>query len=314
MTEESSGKVHDDNNDNGHILSDMDIDRFREDGYIHLKQAFSKETAKECVEALWSSDLAGYSKGIIRDDKDTWLERVSIPEAFTEPPFSFSLTTKLIKAIDELLGHKRWKRNTLAAGWWMITFPGFYDNKGEKEKWGAAGHWHIDGPYKHYPHSKEQGLILLMLFTDVKHGDGGTALAVGSHKYGIQTVFNHRERGIVGGNLSREVLRMGGVLNNVIEAVGDAGDAYIIHPLLLHARSKNLGKNPRFLCNPCIHLLEDLDLENGDGLLESLAREYSNNAKEGEEEIEEQTKKRDRDEDLAEMYGLPLSFGNSKKR
>ena len=49
-----------------------------------------------------------------------------------------------------------------------------------------------------------------------------------------------------------------GVDFNIIELTGEAGDVILLHPFLLHARSKNLAPisehGVRFLCHPSIPL------------------------------------------------------------
>lgn len=45
-----------------------------------------------------------------------------------------------------------------------------------------------------------------------------------------------------------------------IELTAQAGDVVMLHPMVLHARSKNLGARVRFITNPCITLYEPMQL------------------------------------------------------
>jgi ectoine hydroxylase-related dioxygenase (phytanoyl-CoA dioxygenase family) len=171
------------------------------------------------------------------------------------------LTPKLLKAVDQLCGKDRWEK--FGCGWWMITFPNFAE-----DPWDAAGKWHVDGAsYQHHLNSKESGLLMIFLFSDIDKTEGGTALSVSSHKDIARLLQRNEPAGMKGGAVSYHARKF--TRKNVVEVNGQAGDVMLTHPFLLHARSKNLGKkglnSVRFMCNPNVGLKEEMQLYREDG-------------------------------------------------
>lgn len=117
----------------------------------------------------------------------------------------------------------------------------------------------MDGAkYVHHCNSKESGLVPMFLFNDTEVDAGGTALSVGSHVDITQILLDHEPKGLKGGHLSKLAIANNVHKRPMEQIVGKAGDIMFVHPFLLHARSKNLGKNGaesvRFLCNPNVQL------------------------------------------------------------
>lgn len=104
-----------------------------------------------------------------------------------------------------------------------------------------------------------------MLFNDVKTDEGGTALRVGSHNE-VARILLETEYGMKGSEVSREAIKRVEERDGEYEieqAIGMAGDVYLVHPFLLHARGKNLGsdvEHVRFMCNPNIELKKRMRL------------------------------------------------------
>ncbi|CAM9310089.1 unnamed protein product [Discosporangium mesarthrocarpum] len=104
------------------------------------------------------------------------------------------------------------------------------------------------------------------LSPQVRPGEGGTALLSGSHKTVCNLLWTNAGcSGLTGPQLSsasREAL-LPTKFEDVIETVGSAGDVMLTHPMLLHARSKNLGtrgkESIRFMCHPAVPLHEHID-------------------------------------------------------
>ena len=46
--------------------------------------------------------------------------------------------------------------------------------------------------------------------------------------------------------------------HDFVEATGDAGDVYLLHPFLLHTKSQNMLRRPRFITNPVVSLAEPM--------------------------------------------------------
>jgi ectoine hydroxylase-related dioxygenase (phytanoyl-CoA dioxygenase family) len=175
-------------------------------------------------------------------------------------PWDQVLSPRLFRAYDQLLGKGRWKRH--GCGWWVVTFPGVSDPPA-----GASGKWHVDGAhFRHTTTAKEMGLLPIFLFNDLpKQGAGGTALSVGSHKQVARLLWEHekhRRGGMSGGQLSWEAAKLPRM--SVVDVQGRAGDVMLTHPMIVHARTKNLASNSatsvRVMCNPTVSLREEMRL------------------------------------------------------
>ncbi|KAG7384856.1 hypothetical protein PHYPSEUDO_002171 [Phytophthora pseudosyringae] len=241
-------------------LDQQAIDSFIRDGFVLLRGAFSAAAAQKGRELIWTR-LAGDG---ITQDSSTWVERHGIPELYTtedDPAWGDVVTPRLKRAMDQICGKDRWE--DFGLGWWIVTFPGQ-----AQPPWGAAGKWHVDGAsYQHHVDSKESGLLAIFLFSDIESGEGGTALSVGSHKWVARLLEMNEPRGMKGGAVSyqaRQFRRRG-----VVEVNGKAGDVMLVHPFMLHARSKNLGQkgveSVRIMCNPNVQLHRRMNVNRADG-------------------------------------------------
>jgi len=250
-------------------------------GYMVIREAFSAETAARCREEIWKhyilkgnfehdyTVLPENRVPILREDPTTWPLKVPIGVSFGEDegePWRDVFTPKLKTAIDAVCG----KDATLpfGCGWWMITFPGYAQGP-----WEADGTWHIDGQeLQRYPFSKEVGLVPVMFFSDVLPNGGGTAVAEGSHIAIAQAMMESGLQGVSNKEVVQTVLCRDHPPFTLVELTGKAGDVVLVHPLLLHARSKNLSpineQGIRFMCHPAISLKNDLNLQHPVTLLE----------------------------------------------
>lgn len=232
-------------------------DEFVSSGYWIVRQAFEADVASRCRREVWKYMESEH--GIIETEPESWRRapqgRLGIAEMFQGDVWDACWTEKLRTAIDTLCGAGRWKP-VKGCGWWVVTFPGV--NVGP---WGAEGKWHVDGHgYKHTAQSREVGLVLIFLFSDIVRNGGGTALAPGSHRTVADILLQAGNRGLFGPELSKKAAQNHDTKENVVEITGQAGDVVLCHPFLLHARSKNLGSTIRFMCHPAIPLYEPLRL------------------------------------------------------
>jgi hypothetical protein len=233
------------------MLNRSEIDHFIERGWVALRRAFPLAVASEICARIWSE------MGLHPEKPEQWSQPfVHIRRNFQGQPFNQAFTPRVISAFDALMGAGRWKRN-FVLGWWPILFPGF-----AKGPWRPpTDGWHVDGSFFHHRlYSAEQGLLPIFLFSNVEPGDGGTALAEGSHTITANILAEAEPRGVAMDELSRRVLAHPRALKCVIEAHGNAGDVILIHPFLLHASSANTGRQVRIACNPCFSMLQPMDL------------------------------------------------------
>ncbi|KAE8908434.1 hypothetical protein PF005_g13291 [Phytophthora fragariae] len=241
-------------------LDQESINSFVRNGFVLLPRAFPQSTADKCRQLIWSR----LGQDGITPDPTTWVERHGIPELYTKEDDSTwgqVVTPRLKQAMDQLCGDGRWE--DFGLGWWMVTFPGQTE-----PPWGAAGKWHVDGAsYQHHVDSLESGLLLIFLFSDIGPGEGGTALSVGSHKWVARLLEKNEPRGMKGGAVSYQARQFR--RREVVEVNGKAGDVVLVHPFLLHARSKNLGQkgveSVRIMCNPNVRLHHKMRLDRADG-------------------------------------------------
>jgi hypothetical protein len=117
--------------------------------------------------------------------------------------------------------------------------------------------------FHHHLTSPEQGLVTVFFFSDVSFGDGGTAVAVGSHRTVAQLLAGAEPTGLGYNDLLRKLPRV--YRSQVVELTGEAGDVAMLHPLLVHRSSANTGTKVRFACNPRYALKEPMQLDRADG-------------------------------------------------
>lgn len=123
--------------------------------------------------------------------------------------------------------------------------------------------WHVDGDFfLHFLDSPEQALLTVVLWNDVLPKSGATFLACDSVGPVARFLAAHPE-GIEPGGFRASDLA--GQCRDFREAVGQAGDVYLLHPLMLHARSRNPSGRARFITNPCPSLKEPMRFERGPG-------------------------------------------------
>jgi hypothetical protein len=150
-------------------LTDEQITDFMKYGYLRPKKCFTSDKA-----ALWTSDVwtrFGYSP----TDKTTWTrERTNMPSHKKESVETFA--PKAWAAICELLGGE--DRVAAESATWG---DGLIVNLGTDEWEGKWPHpsdldgWHVDGDFfVHFLDSREQALLVIPLFTDIKKHTGGT--------------------------------------------------------------------------------------------------------------------------------------------
>jgi len=227
------------------VLTSEQIEQFVELGYVRVSQVFSRETAAAARAFLWRQlklppdDPAGWTKPVVH-----------LQQVYGDGPFAEALTPRFWDICDDVMGEGRWNAFD-GLGWWPVSFPGF-----EKGPWQEPqGGWHVDGQqFHHHINSPDQGLLLIFLFSDIEPGDGGTTLSAGSHKVTARILAEAEPDGLDVYNLARAVAAY--PRHAVIEATGQAGDVYVMHPFMLHSRSVNTGNRVRFICNPCITLRE----------------------------------------------------------
>ncbi len=229
------------------VLTPSQIAEFKADGCTMLRGAFPRELAAACQRLLWERT------GLSPERPQEWTRAlIPLKESFGDGPFAQIWNPRLQGAYDDLLGRGRYLP-TRAFGWWPVSFPGF-----EQPPWRPpeAG-WHVDGiQFHHHLDSKDQGLLPIFLFSDIAAGDGGTAFVLGSHRATARILAEAEPLGIAPGDLTMRTRAI--PRERAVGCTGEAGDVALLHPFMLHARSANVGRRVRFICNPCVEMREPL--------------------------------------------------------
>ncbi|KAG7099515.1 hypothetical protein E1B28_001360 [Marasmius oreades] len=249
-------------------LSQEQVDQFLEQGYIVVKNAFSRDAAAQWTETIW------IRLGLDPNDKTTWdRERIHMPSHKREEVVKFA--PKAWAAITDLLGGED-RIDEKSSSWG----DSFIVNVGTPDLEGAASvhpsdldNWHVDGDFfVHYLDSPEQALLVIPIFSDIQPRGGGTYIAPG----GIDLVANYlaaHPEGVLPTGCSftpstskysdpREdpghfaLSSVAKQCNSFVEITGNVGDVALLHPLMLHSASKNHLRIPRIITNPPVGLKE----------------------------------------------------------
>ena len=235
------------------VLSEEDIQQFIDWGFVSLPQAFPSSIAEECRRII-DQQLSCHK--VFIDDPSSWPKRLGLTDVFVESdgfPWNQVFTPRLRHAVDELCGKNRW--DMFGCGWWVVSFP----SSSPSMDFEVEGHWHIDGnSYIHFPHSKEIGLVMIMLFSDILPNGGGTSVACGSHNEVSRLIIKSGIHGVY----SKDIVPQIPFEFEVVELTGYSGDVILMHPHLLHARSKNNGllgsSSIRYICHPAVPLKQPM--------------------------------------------------------
>ena len=230
-------------------LTTVEVDHFLRHGYVVVKDCFDHSSAQEWIDRAWLR--FGYD----RDDPSQWLEKRIHLSALASVD-ARELAPKAFAAAVQLLGGE--ERIQLPWNW----TDGFIANLGvgDDRPWAPPSPemegWHKDGDFfRHFLDSPEQGLLTIVLWTDMHHQGGGTFIAADSVRVVAGFLADHPE-----GVLPSE-FDFGALIRQCyefIELTGDFGDVILMHPYMLHATSQNVIQHGRLITNPPIVLREPM--------------------------------------------------------
>ncbi|MCW2915796.1 MAG: hypothetical protein JWN52_3864 [Actinomycetia bacterium] len=251
------------------MLTDDQVTRFIEDGFVKVEQAFSEEVAAECRAILWRDT------GCDPDDPATWTKPVIWINGHAEEPFRAAANTpRLMAAFDRLVGPGRWAPR-VGLGTFPIRFPSAVPP-------GDDG-WHIDasfqgnadpGDYFNYRvnvASKGRALLMLFLFSEIGEKDAPTRIRVGSHFDVAPLLAPYAADGLTMMEISTRAVPAT-EHRPVALATGRPGDVYLCHPFLVHAAQPHCGTRPRFLAQPPLDPAELYDVDHGPSPVEQAIR------------------------------------------
>ena len=236
-------------------LSHDQIEQFLTDGYIVLRGAFDGEASSEWVREECQQ------AGIDVDDPETW-----------EKPY-LRLSTRRSEKIDvfspvaweaacELMGGSDRLERVPKIDLFAVNLSQGSERDFEQPTKDSPG-WHKDGwHFRHFLDSYEQGLLGIPLLTDVHPQGGATFIAAGSVAPVAQFLAAHPEGVLPNDFPVRDLLS---VDVTFLEATGNAGDFYLLHPYLLHAVSQNVLRRPRAISNILYELKSPMQFDREDG-------------------------------------------------
>ncbi|WP_246070445.1 phytanoyl-CoA dioxygenase family protein [Paenibacillus kobensis] len=277
------------------LLSKEQLDLFIEKGYVHIREAFSREDALDAQSYLWGK--LEKKIGLSRTDRSTWKEDIVIlKEFYRNESFDRCNTRRFADAIDDLVGADRVRQRSVYGetddfpgwGWWPVNF-----SVGNNSSWTVPRDgWHWDGlNFRYYIDTPEQGLVCLCLFSDIGLRGGSTLLVEGSHQlvakylalhpggveisegirnFLLQHAYFAELTGLADDNRNAEeridyymntIHKIEDTQLRVVESPGNAGDVILLHPFLIHAASPNHSGIPRFMCNRTSALKSNLKLD-----------------------------------------------------
>jgi hypothetical protein len=249
-------------------LTSADIQRFERDGYLVVRQAFSRADAL-AMERQWWRELED-THGIRRDDRSSWRQIPGDLKAAKRDPAQVKILTGRVRGVfDDLLGQGAWLP---PADWGrpLVTFPG-------PGAWQVPTRlWHWDNPCDlHLDHPR--ALFVVSFIGPVAPRGGGTLILSGSPRLLIQqerripasqrrgSIATLRERFCrshpwlmaltgqapsppdrIAAFMDRETT-VEGVPLRVAELTGEPGDMVFCHPVMVHCAAPNRGMRPRFM-------------------------------------------------------------------
>jgi hypothetical protein len=238
-------------------LSGAEVRQFVNDGYVVVRECFSREIA----EAVAARILEKFAESGESSESPRRAVNV-VKHSFSDGAAASLWSPTAVAALDILLGAGRYDVPN-ATGWPVLNFPGF-----ASAPWTPpTGGWHVDGNhFHHHLTSREQGVVGLLLYSDIAPGGGGTAVMPGSHRVAARVLAEAEPEGLTSDEVCERVGRATEGIP-VVEARGNAGDLLLMHPHLYHASSANTSGVPRVASNVCVSLKEPMNLSraNGDG-------------------------------------------------
>jgi hypothetical protein len=231
-------------------LTPEEIDSFVREGFVRVENAFPKEIARLGRALLWDE------MGLSPDDPSGWKQAViRLPGSGAAPFKDAANTERLRVAFDQLVGQGRWvERSGLG------TFPVRFPNFPEPDDTG----WHCDGSFGDWPYrlnlrSQGRALLLLFLLSDVGEEDAPTRIRIGSHLDVPPVLATKGEEGMSFLELAQH---LGATADRrIVLATGSAGDVYLCHPFLVHAAQAHRGSEPRFIAQPPLEPVGQLEID-----------------------------------------------------
>jgi hypothetical protein len=248
------------------VLTEEQAEHFVQRGFVVIRGCFSREAAAEYTSTIWTR--LGYDA----DDPATWTEpSIHMPshrsiDIRTFAPKAWGAVCDLLGGADRIQPYE-WNDAFIVNLW-----------EGADKPWipasGAARGWHKDGDFfRHFLDSPEQGLLTLVLWSDVVHQGGATFVAADSVGPVARFLAEHPEgvyppqNAWTGAEPQPAFFHYADFIaqsQDFVEATGEVGDVYLLHPFIMHAKAQNVLRVPRYITNPPVHLKEPMLFDRAD--------------------------------------------------
>ncbi|WP_433798880.1 phytanoyl-CoA dioxygenase family protein [Actinomycetospora sp. CA-084318] len=235
------------------MLTDDEIRRFHDDGFVAVRGAFPRSVADACAVEIWAALPES------PDDPSTWTVPVRRLDGFGTPPFAAAAQAPVLhEAFDQLVGPGRWVART-GLGTIPVRFP-------SPDEPGDDG-WHVEGSFagpdggpRVNLRSDGRALLMLFLFADVGPDDAPTRIRVGSHLDVPPFLADVGDEGRAWMAVCQDVVPAS-AHRPVATADGAAGDVFLCHPFLVHAAQPHRGTRPRLMAQPPLEPAGPPDLD-----------------------------------------------------
>ncbi|KAK3692391.1 hypothetical protein B0T22DRAFT_12414 [Podospora appendiculata] len=253
------------------VLTQEEKDHFLAHGWIKISGAFSKEQADSVTGTVWTR------LGLSPTDKSTWTqERINMPshldfDASTFAPRAWAAICELCGGEDRVANWSKYWKDSL------IVNLGTEKGAGRPVPPHKLTGWHVDGDFfVHFLDSPEQGLLVIPLFTDIVPEGGGTVICPEAIPKLAKHLYDHPDgvsprmtpRNGLAFCQEKDLAWFNGVAQSCqgfVEATGQVGDIYLLHPLMLHSAASNAMRNVRIITNPPVSLKEPFCFDREDG-------------------------------------------------
>lgn len=238
-------------------LTDAQIEHFLQHGHLVLHDCFSRAFAED-----WTQN-AFRRLGYDRNDPSTWTQEIVHMPTAQHVPMP-EIAPKAWQAACELLGGED---RVAPCSWGDGMIVNFH--KGADQPWQppspASGGWHKDGDFfRHFLDSPEQGLLTIVIWSDIEPQGGGTFAACDSVAPIARLLADHPEGLLPSGAPGASFGSLVHQCHEFAELTGRIGDVVLIHPFLLHASSQNHSGRARFITNPPVSLKEPMQFDRAD--------------------------------------------------
>lgn len=246
-------------------LTAAQVQSFLDNGYLVVKDCLDLTVAERWIANAYTR--LGYDP----HDPATWVKDIVWLDHAEQRPIAEIAPRAWAAILDVVGGEDRLEPRVMAKDKghfssinsfiWSDAFIVNF-NRGADRPWqppsAAAPGWHKDGSYfRHFLDSREQALLTIVLWSDMRHQGGGTFIAPDSVRAVARYLAAHPE-GLPPGDFDYPALLA--ECGRFEELTGAAGDFVILHPFMLHASSQNVLGKPRFMSNPPVVLKEPLNL------------------------------------------------------